>query len=260
MKRIAAALTAAVMMAALAGCGSSAQDKAGKQNTETQSADARAEKPAGKTEQKEAEPEELQVTDTGFIISSDGALLIGAEIKNPNKNYTLSYCNLDVTAQTADGKSVTADEQNRTGLGTVLPDSTVYWAGMISGNKNIADTDTVSVTPVYTSDCWIRTDTEADRDLYTVSDVSVQYTDAGCLVISGKIALKDEQLLHSDVPDPAHPNLVCILRDKEGKIVTGFSFRLPEALEAGPSVSFSDRIWLHTDLDYASADVYAYPG
>lgn len=94
---------------------------------------------------------------------------------------------------------------------------------------------------------------EADGALI-YSNVTVSESRYGSLEAKGEVTLNEEFV--TDFGTAAEPSLVCVLKDADGKLVTGFSTYLSGTLTVGQPKAF-DFDSFFEGVDYETAEVYA---
>ena len=241
MKRFIAALASFALAGTLFGCSSSEPAEPADEDTG-----------APAEVQDEAQPQELQITDSGYILS-EGYVYYAVEVKNPNAAYGTADATLHISSKAADGAIVFTDDWD---IGPIPPESTTCWATQ-AGNGNSQDSDTVTFTINVNDDSgWMPTDKNTEKGLYDITDASIQTDEAGFYDATGEIKLKDATPVLGI--DPKTPMIVCVLRDSTGKIVTGFEGYQENDLKPGETTTF-DISSAFGGVDYASADVYANP-
>lgn len=86
------------------------------------------------------------------------------------------------------------------------------------------------------------------------SNVTVSESRYGSLEAKGEVTLNEEFV--TDFGTAAEPSLVCVLKDADGKLVTGFSTYLSGTLTVGQPKAF-DFDSFFEGVDYETAEVYA---
>lgn len=194
-------------------------------------------------------PQDLVVADSGYVISN-GYVHYALEVQNPNTNFAASFANVTVTGKHADGSIGFSDEWV---VSNIMPGSTTYWASQ-AGDGDTIETDTIDIKVSVNDNNWDRTDQTLPVDLYTFDNVSVAPAQYMGLKAKGEITLTEDYSV--DYTDGKSPMLVCILKDANGSIVSGFSGYMSSDLTVG-SPSVFDITSYFDVANYATAEMYA---
>ncbi len=238
LKRVLGLMMAGVLAIGLFGCSNSS-------NTSSESKENN-----NSTEQAQSEePQDLVLADSNYVISQ-GYVEYALEIQNPNANYAADFVTVTVTSKHADGSIGFSDEWV---VSNILPGSTSYWASQ-AGDGDTVESDNVEISLSVSDYNWNKTDQTMPADLYTFDNVTVAPGQFGALAAKGEITLNEG--FSFGTTDGGSPMLVCILKDANGSIVTGFSGYMNSDLTIGtPSVFDIDSMF--DAVDYTTAEMHA---
>lgn len=245
MKKLVAVVMGCMLAATLAGCG-------GGPSNETPSASNS--ESSSQSTQAASEPENLAIIDSGYVISQSGYVHYAVEIQNPNPSYAAQFANIVVTGKHADGTIAFSDEWT---VADIMPSSTTYWATQ-AGNGSVQASDTVEFSVTVNKRNWIASDQTIPADLYTFSSVSAVPDRYMGMSATGEITLTQDVEIDSLKESSDEPIVVCVLKDANGSIVTGFSGYLNSELNVGTPTAFEIRN--HFDVpEYATLEMHANP-
>lgn len=197
-------------------------------------------------------PDELIVSDSNYTISESGYVHYAVEIQNPNENYAAEFATITVTGKHADGTISFSDEWV---ISNLLPESTSYWANQ-AGDGDSVQGDTISFSVAVNDRNWSKSDQKMPTDLYTFDNVTVKTDQFDDLSAKGEITLNEDMTVGTNSVES--PMLVCILKDANGKIVTGFSGYIYSDLKVGTSSVFDINSYFEAP-EYSTAEMYANP-
>lgn len=244
------------MSIALIGCGSggsSSNNSGGPSSSDNSGTSSTA--PADNTVQASspAEPEDLVVKDAGYVLN-DGYIHYAVSIENPNDAYLAEFAHITVTGRTPDGAILFNDDWT---VGSIMPGTTTYWATQ-AGNGDTTEDTSIEFNVSVNDDDWTHTNTQVPGDLYTFDNVTVSEDEWWGLRATGEITLTDASIDVGWVNDVTSPMIVCILKDADGNIVSGFNGYLDTDLSEGAPAVFE--IQSYYDIpEYATAEMYANP-
>lgn len=197
------------------------------------------------------EPQDLVLVDSNYVLSN-GNVYYALGIENPNTNYAPDFVTIIVTGKHADGSIAFNDEWV---ISTVLPGSTTYWASQAGGGDAV-ESDVIEIKLSVKDRDWEKTEQTLPADLYSFDNVSVTSSQFGGLSAKGEITLNND--VEIKFHDTKAPMIVCILKDADGKIVTGFNGYMNSELNVGTPSVFDIQSYFGK-VDYATAEMYANP-
>lgn len=195
------------------------------------------------------EPQDLVLSDSNYVLSH-GYVEYALEIQNPNENYAADFVTVTVTSKHADGTIGFSDEWV---VSNILPGSTSYWASQ-AGDGDTIESDTVEISLSVSDHNWNKTDQIMPAVLYTFDNVTVAPAQYSGLTAKGEITLNED--FSFGTTDGESPMLVCILKDANGAIVTGFSGYMYSDLTVGTPAVFDIDSYFD-GVEYAAAEMYA---
>ncbi|WP_251230612.1 hypothetical protein [Adlercreutzia aquisgranensis] len=260
-KKVLSVVLAACVSPLLFGCSSSSEQQVDKEasvggsasSSQPESAeDAEKVSEPQKVEKEEtAEPEPLVLSDYGYVVSDNGYIHYAVEIENPNASFEAEFPVISVVGKNEDGSIAFSDDWT---LGTIAPGSKTYWATQ-AGNGNVTESTAVEFSIKVDKNKWKDGAEPLPSDLYTFDNVSVADGSYWGLQATGEITMAEE--VKVGYGDSCSPMLVCILRNGEGSIVTGFNSYLQSDLVAGEAAVFD--FSSSFDAEYATAEMHANP-
>lgn len=226
-RRIALGMMICVVVACLAGCASS----------QGQGTSASSEQ---KTVAK-AQPQDLQIVDSGWSADSQGYVHYGYVLKNPNEGYEASFPKVTITGKSADGTILFSEDQTM---------SFILVNGQASYGFQVGHGTTPATVEFSASQSkWKENDKQA-FDAYTVSNTAEVPGSYGTTVYTGVVTSNE------DWADVKRAAVTVILRDASGKIVYGNS-TFADVPEKGDSKSFEVRAYKVPD--HATFEITAQP-
>lgn len=197
-----------------------------------------------------SEPQELVVADSNYVIDDGGYVYYALEIENPNTDFAAEFATVTVTGKHADGSISFSDEWV---ISNLMPGSDTYWASQ-AGDGDVTESDTIEIKLSVDKDNWGKTDKALPEELYTFENVSVKKDQYGGLSAKGEITLTEDYKVGPQ--DAESPILVCVLKDADGKIITGFSGFMSSDLTVGDSSVFDIDSYFDA-VKYSTAEMHA---
>ena len=246
MKRLSVLLVGLCLAVTCVGCAGGQSD-----NNASNTGTAQNSGTAQNTKSNSDKPQDLTVVDSGYILSN-GYIMYALAIQNPNDNYLAQFAHVNVVSKDASGTILSSDDWT---LGGICPSTTTYWASQ-AGNGSVTEGTQVEITVSVDSSDWKESDVKLPAELYTFSGTSVTPSNFGYLQGTGQVTLNEE----AEIPmkDAAKPAIECILKDANGKIVTGFSTYMMSELSVGTPKAFELNSTFK-DVQYATYEFYANP-
>ena len=190
---------------ALAGCGSNEQDigSAGQQSSGE-----------SKPSLTPSEPQDLQITESGWSVDDNGYINYAVAIKNPNSTKATAFATVTATGKAEDGSVVFSDESF---IKIVFPGETVYH-GMMAGNGVAPATMEFAVSQPEWEDSK-----PLEGDIYSISNTAEVDNGYGLISYTGEIAsaFDPDKGSESDMSLISSTTVVVVLRDESGSIVYG---------------------------------------
>lgn len=194
--------------------------------------------------------QDLVLVDANYVASEYG-LHYALEIENPNEGYVARIVNIELTGRHPDG-SIAFSES--TGAYDVYPGTPFYYASIARG-EGYSQGDTLEMNVSVDSFNWEKARESLPDNLYVFDNVSIAPASRGTVSAKGEITLT-EDFSADGIGDAKKPQIVCILKDADGAILTGFSEYVSKELRPGQPAVFD--INSHFDTgEYDSAEVYA---
>lgn len=252
-------LISGLMILSLAGCSSGESSDSRSDPTPADNTQAGTESGQGQnnnsvsneTPQNEAaDPEDLILVDSNYVLAN-GYVEYALEIQNPNESFAADFATITVTGKHADGSISFNDEWV---VANLMPGSTTYWASQ-AGEGETTDSDTIDISVSVGNGKWSKTDQTLPKNLYTFDNVTVEPDKYERLTATGEITLNEEVTV-GGYKTAENPMIVCILKDSNGKIVSGFNGYLNSDLQVGTSTAFDIDAFFEIP-EYATAEMYA---
>jgi len=197
-----------------------------------------------------SQAKDLEIVDSNYTVS-DGYVSYVIAINNPNEEYAPQSVNIKVVGRAEDGSISFSDDW---GINGTLPGATTYWANS-AGSGNASESDTIEISISVDDDDWYKTTQK--YDFYTVENVSILPSEYRGFSATGEITLSEDVKLKR-FGDSKTPMLVCVLKDADGKLISGCSTFIYDDLKIGEATAFEIRSSSDAP-DYATAEVYANP-
>ena len=254
MSRLAVVLVSGVLMLGLAACSSDVPktdevttEEAAATSTQNPEPDKGGAEAAG-SDAVQAEPQNLELTDSNYVVSN-GYVYFAVEISNPNDGFAADFATITVTSKHEDGTIGFSDEWV---VGNLLPGSNTYWASQ-AGDGETVETDNVEISISVNKNNWSKSDQTLPSNLYSFESTTVASDKYGRLEAKGEITLNEDFSFGMHSSDT--PMIVCILKDQNGKIVTGFNGFLNSELTVGAPTVFDIDAYFD-EVEYASFEMY----
>lgn len=194
--------------------------------------------------------QDLVLVDANYVASEYG-LHYALEIENPNEGYVARTVNIELTGRHPDG-SIAFSES--TYAYDVYPGAPFYYASAARG-EGYSQGDTLEMNVSVDSSAWKKVEANLPDNLYTFENVSITPASRGSVSAKGEITMTEDLSLDS-IGSMRKPQIVCILRDANGAIITGFSEYASKELRPDQPTVFD--INSHFDPgDFASAEMHA---
>ena len=197
-----------------------------------------------------ADIKDLVLEDYGYVLSH-GYVEYALAITNPNEGAAPEFAHVNIVGRKADGSIRFSDDWV---VGSTAPGETTYWASQ-AGSGDVEESDTVEITVKVDEDDWFVT--TQPGDYYLIENTSTEVGSWDNLKTTGEITLKEDVELET-FNDVKSPMIVCILKDADGKIISGYTTFVSSDLTVGQPQAF-EVTSMFDAVDYATAEVYANP-
>lgn len=250
-KKLALLLVVVLSLLMLAGCGGGAKQSDSGSSKQGSSQEAK--------KQEKSKPQDLVIEEFAYT-NNDGYIDYVIKVTNPNEKFRAEYGNLTITDTASDGSIRFSDD---TSIGICWPKSTTYWVGM-AGDGDAADDDKLEAKLSVDEYNWIPSATQVPEDLYTFENVTVKANEYDELKATGTVTVKadagdiEKEIQKSSGSTLKKPQIVCILKDADGKIVGGFEGSMNSDLQPGSASPFDISSYGNVP-EYATAEMYANP-
>lgn len=190
-----------------------------------------------------AEPEDLEIKESGWTVDENGYVYYAIGITNPNEGYVASYPSYTITGRAEDDSVVFSDEQV---LMAILPGETTYY-GFQAGNGTAPAKVEFEIT-----DCeWVEHEPmeESPFEVTNTAEVAGAYSTS----FTGEVVLNDASVVE-EITATDQVALTLVLRDDADEIVYGTSTFVDLPSE-GQSMPFEIDTW-STLPAYAAFEVH----
>lgn len=200
------------------------------------------------------QPKELILVDSGYALS-EGYIRFALKVDNPNNDFMARTAKVTINRSKKDGELI--DSSNWT-ITNIMPESTSYWAS-ITGDGNVEDDEVIKISLSVDPFSWEKSDIELPPNLYTIADVSYAFDrQFNKVVAKGEVTLNES--FSTSTASARIPLFVCIVKDANGKIITGFSERATEKLTVDVPTSFEvSNYFCPLEFEEGHIEIYANP-
>ena len=201
-------------------------------------------------DQATADVKDLVIEDSGYVLSH-GYVEFALAVTNPNEGVAPRFTNVSIVGRKEDGSIRFSDDWV---IGSTAPGETTYWASQ-AGSGDVEESDTIEITVKVNEGDWFAT--KQSGDCYAIENLSTDVGDFGDFKTTGEITLKEDVKLDT-FNDVKTPMIVCILKDADGKIISGYSTFISSELTVGTPQAF-EATSMFDQVDYATVEAYANP-
>lgn len=197
------------------------------------------------------EPIDLSIVDSVSVISG-GYVNYTICVKNENKGYIAQFAHVKAVGKKEDGTIRFSKDWT---IMALAPNQTTYWSTQV-GDGDVTESDTIELSISVKDSDWMEYDATTEENIYTIENISVDKDNYGRTKATGEITLNaDGKIANIGL---TMPMVVCIFKDKNGKIIDGFSGFLFDGLSVAEKEAFQIEGYPKCET-YDSVELYANP-